>query len=120
MSRPRIAAVVVVVLLVACGIQPEPGNGGGSSAPRPTFGEHRPSALSANPTRKLGEDCTEHGADECLSHRCLHTGASPTTGYLCTEACGPASPCPDGWRCVRVHPSTEASVCLRQDSGGKP
>lgn len=73
--------------------------------------EHR-TTLAAAATTKLGRDCTAHGASECESGVCLHTGAEPNKGYFCSKVCGAQAECPPQWRCEQVHPNLQQRVCI--------
>lgn len=60
------------------------------------------------PTKKVGEDCTAHGASECVSGLCVHTSPKLGEGYVCAALCERG--CPDGWQCSQL-PGAEG-MCL--------
>jgi len=113
------APAIVLVAILCVGCNPE------SQAPPPqpaqvaVFGPHKVKPFQSTPRRRLGEDCSEFGPAECLSHQCLHTGASPNAGYVCSEECGAAKDCEPGWRCVRLHPNAGNLLCVPIEAGGK-
>lgn len=73
--------------------------------------EHR-TALAAQATQGLGENCTTHGASECLSGVCLHTGTERDDGYFCSVNCTAAKECPEQWQCAQVYPGVAQRVCV--------
>ncbi len=73
--------------------------------------EHRP-LQAAQPTGKLGDDCTQSGASNCLSGLCLHTRPEHNKGYVCSQRCQSSSECPRDWSCVSFYSSTHEHVCI--------
>ncbi|MCY1019867.1 hypothetical protein [Pyxidicoccus sp. MSG2] len=68
--------------------------------------------MASAPSKELGEACTAHGASECRSGMCLHTGADPAEGYFCSTTCQTQAQCPSQWGCTQVHPGAQARVCI--------
>jgi hypothetical protein len=98
---------------LACSTEPV------ESSPRevaPLLKEHR-TALTTQATKKLGQDCTVHGRSECLTGLCLHTGAEPDKGYVCTQVCHAATECPPEWHCEQLHPGSAQRVCVPPANG---
>jgi len=73
--------------------------------------EHR-TTPAARATQGLGQSCTVHGASECLSGVCLHTGADQDDGYFCSVTCKAAEECPEQWQCAQVYPNVAQRVCI--------
>ena len=73
--------------------------------------EHRVSPTMHAPDKALGDDCTTHGASECLSHLCLHVGGRDK-GYVCSQSCSENASCPTRWRCRSMSLSASQPVCV--------
>ena len=95
-----------------------------ATSPAPTvFTEHRfesaPTLTTADARRGLGADCSRHGAASCSSGLCIHTGARPGDGHVCSRTCVGHEECPRNWNCVQTHPTAEARICV-PPLGGQP
>jgi hypothetical protein len=51
------------------------------------------------PTGSCCDGQAQHVGQECLGGSCITSG-SAANPYYCTQGCGPAEPCPDGFTCV--------------------
>lgn len=108
----------MAMLLVGCGeaslLATEEGQEPRSepAALAPVFSERRPTALGASPTKRLGEDCTTHGASECVSRLCVHAKLQPFAGYYCSVPCLGLEDCPAEWQCVRSRAGTRLGLCI--------
>lgn len=78
----------------------------------PVVTEWRPSPSSKPASKALGDDCSAHGASECLSNLCVRTRSEQGLGYVCSQSCEQKSDCPESWRCVSVVPGAAESICL--------
>jgi hypothetical protein len=81
------------------------------SGDQSAFTENRPQAVPGA-TKQLGEDCQKEGRSTCLSGLCLHVGAGPEEGYVCSRSCTGDGECPASWRCLQVYPSPEGWLCV--------
>lgn len=124
MTRRHSTLVAMLVplslLLTHCNKEPTESN---PIAPKPsastaiTLSEHRFKPAGKGPLKTLGQSCSSAGPDECASGICVHTGTARDTGYVCSQNCGQGSPCPQGWRCGRIHPSDPtATLCLPSET----
>ena len=114
-ARRGLLPVLLVVGLTAACSETESKRPAPSSTPAtvPVLSEHRFKSTAAGSSLPFGSDCSVGGTSDCASGLCVHVGAWRDAGYVCTERCGPESPCPEGWRCGQVHPSDPtASLCL--------
>jgi hypothetical protein len=121
MTRPTLSPSPCELLLscalalLAC--QPATDAGNGQQAlPSPheqlkVITEHRPTPALGAADKKLGDDCTAHGASECQSQLCLHVGGRGA-GYVCSQGCADTTQCPAHWQCKSVSVSTRRAVCV--------
>jgi hypothetical protein len=84
----------------------------GQSAAVVTEHHFEPPRSASDTGKPVGADCSEHGADTCASRLCLHTTASRTTGYVCSQGCVGNENCPASWRCAHTYPSAEGALCV--------
>lgn len=111
-------ALFAAVALLGCGRKPEEATPA-QAAPPVAFGEHRMKPFSGTASKQFGADCSEYGPAECLSGICIHTLPDPKRGYVCSEECGGAQPCAEGWRCARLHPQATRLFCVPNSRGDK-
>jgi hypothetical protein len=110
--------VVVLVLLAfgGCGQSQEKGSGRKVTDSRgessPVVGEWRPAPSNKPADKQVGEDCSAHGASECVGALCVHAKAERGSGYVCSRRCQADAECPATWRCVSVVPGAQEAVCL--------
>lgn len=94
--------------MLACSAQPSQSV---PEVPSTAFTEHRMTRAS-EAHKQLGEDCTAHGASECLSGLCLRTQAEFGEAYSCSKTCKALGECPSGWKCAQVHSGASPRVCV--------
>lgn len=110
-SQRRLLVLVLSTVVLACNGRQEEAR---EDVPSHVFTEHRATLVSAA-TKELGEDCTRHGASECLTGLCLHTQAEPRRGYICSSTCRSMKECPEEWSCAQLHPGESTRVCVPPD-----
>lgn len=78
----------------------------------PVVSEWRPMPTTKPADKQVGDDCSVHGASECMSGLCVHVRAQRGLGYVCSARCQKSSECPSQWRCVSVIPGGQEATCL--------
>lgn len=106
------AAVLAVVLVVACGIELAEKSSGAVDPPN-VVREHKFLSNSAAPKGGTWTDCSVSGSDSCTSGICTHVGLGIHEGYVCSAFCDEdKSPCPADFNCQPAYPGSANHLCI--------
>lgn len=105
-------ALICAALLAACQRSAPDSDPPPAHERAPVLSEYVPTPSPDGPTKRIGDDCTAHGASECVSGTCLHVSPKPGEGYVCSRTCTATADCPPGWTCSSLLPAPASALCL--------